>query len=538
MPSPAHGQLIGFFSVLLALSGTLSAQDLATVSIHPGCLDEALSSHRLPTAIDIGKCNERFQELDVKEWLGMKRYERPLGPAGELRGSLAYEQLSADDRVLFRLQDHAGGSGVFSSLLWGRQIDKDNRKLLVELNSVEVGDRCHLGVAWIGRDSSSELFAAISMTPASIPYVLAAPPGALPNSDRDRLRARFAFGDDLVEHRSACPTCCLGHAMYQLSDNGWQLDGIELDRSGSPQHEDDELYQQLQTLSDSNPGDTELYIERKDIETLRRRLVTAHPQPTDTRRLQFWLQELGYYWTGPLDGIAGPRTKSALQAYLGNTDHGKKQSTSIESIQASILPLEGLSAQWPRLHPVDETSHDADFEKFMKELRRAIDTRNTEKLVSMTTANIMLGFGGAGGHDDLRFSLEYNDSLWKSLERAVSLGSVQQGSQFYCLPYPACMPLALMEQYDPFSTLVVTASQASLLASPDPTAEELKILDYDILTIDRASSVDKDNYYPVHHANGTAGFVSNQHVSWLIGYRLEIQRTEKGWRIVSLVSGD
>lgn len=528
---------VAFFALSSALHSTVTACE--DIPIHPGCLDQAISASRLPTTLDVGACNKRFADHQVKDFLGLIYYDRPTGSAGELRGGLGYEHVTSGDQVVFRLQDYSGGTGVFSSLLVAKRRQKGETMLLTDLQHVQLGDRCDLGLAWIGKADGGEPVTGISLTPAGLLEVLAAPPGQLPESDRIQRHATYAFGQPLQEQLSACPTCCLGHAGYQLSADGqWQLQYLELDYAEPVADEKTQwLLQQFYQVSETATDDPSVKIaDASELGEPRRTLVQAHPQPGDPYRLQFWLRRLGYYWLSPVDGVVGPRSQAALSAYLRHNGEAATDYESLSEEQITSLVLRGMGARHPRLHPVDETGLDESFSRFMERLRTAVAERDTDTVMTLAREDMMLGFGG-GGHKDLPQWLS-DGSLWQDLERITGLGSVRENENSYCVPYSACVPDDVAKHHDLFATLIVVDPQAALLAEPTPDAKVVRRLDYDILTIDHNSSLDSDDFYPVKHDDGSAGYIAQDHVRWMIGYRLYIYRGPQGWRITHLVSGD
>lgn len=535
----------GWLFLLLLFAGAIAAND--EFRPHPACFESfarAADGGNHPAALNLDACSEQHADKPVSRFLGQTRYERPRGAAGDLRGTLGYERISGrDDRVMYRLVDNAGGTGVFSLLVTGREIDTADGRVLQDIETRGLGDRCHLGTAWVGNDADDDIVVGVSLTPAALPRVLAAPDYDMPHAERERQRIRHAFGDHFEGALSACPTCCIGAATYALADNGgcWQLVDITLD-SLEPfnQAETGTLYGLLRESAEQTPEG--YVIPAESIASIQRALVTAHPDPADTARVQFWLHRLGYYWLAAVDGVAGPRTEAAIRAWREHRDIPASDGTStLDPEEANALTGEGLRYDGSRLHPLDETPRDPGFAAFIDELERVVRERDAEALISMTAPDIMLGFGGSGGHDDLRSWLghpEIAPDFWRQLEDILPLGAVRQGPDAYCLPYTGCLPTRLLAGLDPFTTIIVTAADADLVAEPDNDAAVVRPLDHDILTLLNNPSTHTDDYLPVRDIDGHEGFVLRDRTRFVIGPRMAIVRDRDRWRIESYVSGD
>lgn len=530
--------------LVLLFSPCAAGADSPEAAVHPACFEPYLAAGGVtpnPWPLRIDECNQRHADQPVTRMSDQTRYERPQGPAGELRGTLAYEQLSGPgEQVVYRLFDHAGGTGVFSYLLTAR-VRASSSGVLRDIRVYPLGDRCDLGSAWIGQDANDRPVTAIALTPASLPAVLAAPPDALPMPERDRTRADLAFGTQVRTRLSNCPTCCIGEAVYRLSNAGsWTLLDVTLDtlapfdRAATPA-----LSKTLRAGARKIDGGVR--VEASHIDDLQLALVSGHPAPASTRRTQFWLQRLGYYWTAPVDGIAGPRTEDAARAFTA------EHVTAIERHGfASALALSGIAYAGRRLHPVDETDLDADFARFRARLDQAVAARNAETLVALSAPDILLGFGGTGGLADLRRLLAHKATqraLWQDLDSITALGAVRVGPNTYCMPYSACVPeetghFGPLAGLDPLHSVIVVTPDARFWRTAESGSSEIRRLDHDIMTrLPDVASI-PDAMWRVRDNRGRVGYVDSADARMPAGPRIELQRDDDGWRIVSLVSGD
>jgi len=543
---PRHGT--GWWPALLILLPiSVAAHAASEFTVHPACFEPLLGASNAdpgPETIDLADCSRRHRGQPVTELRGLTRYERPGGDAGERRGTLGYERIRGrGDRVLYRLEANAGGTGVFSALVTGRERPTADGRRLTDIRTTALGDRCHLGTKWVGRDADGRMVAAVSLTPAALVYVLAAPDSRVADSELDRQRARYAFGDRLLAaNPSACPTCCTGEAIYAWSPpGGWRLQAIELD-DPAPFAEPGTQALQHHLREHAERTDAGYRWSAASIAAVRRALVAAHPDPTDTRRLQHALHELGYYWLSPVDGIAGPRTEAALRAY--QRDHVASEPKALAALDrhaASELVLAALQYDGLRLHPVDETGRDPGFAAFARALAEAIADRDSGAVVALSAADIMLGFGGSGGHADLREWLDHpgmRDAAWAQLAELIALGAVRTGEDAFCLPWPGCLPAHVIPDHDPFATVIVTAEDARLLPRPDPDAGPIRALDFDVLRLAGRAGEQSSRYYRVRDATGQTGFVAREDARFMIDTRMQVLREGTGWRIESIVSGD
>jgi hypothetical protein len=531
-------------ALALLLAPCVSGAEPADPEVHPACFEPYLAAppsaaSRSPLRIE--DCNRRHADKPVVRVNGQTRYERPRGSAGELRGSLAYEQVNGPgDQLAWRLFDHAGGTGVFSYVLTARS-EGESRRVLRDIRVHPLGDRCDLGSAWIGRDPDHRPVAAIALTPASLPAVLASPLNALPLPGRDRTRADRAFGARLRTSLKSCPTCCVGEAVYRLTEIGsWTLLDVTLD-SLAPFDGANMSGLSSALRAHTEPTEAGLRIDASDIESVQRALVAGHPAPATVRRTQFWLQRLGYYWTAPVDGIPGPRTEAAALAF--HSDHANEvEQHGLEN----ALALTGLASTGRRLHPVDETGLDPAFARFRTRLETAVARRDARALVTLSAPDILLGFGGSGGLGDLRRLLDHattRRTLWRELEAITALGAVRAGPDAFCMPYPSCAPeengpTHSLIGFDPLHTVVVVRPDARFRRSAEPAATVIRRLDHAVMTRLPADASTPDTVWRVRDADGRVGYIDSADARMLAGPRMEVARGNDGWRIVSLVSGD
>lgn len=192
----------------------------------------------------------------------------------------------------------------------------------------------------------------------------------------------------------------------------------------------------------------------------------------------------------------------------------------------------------PQLHPRDDTAMDAGFSAFRARLADVVRTRDAAALMGLAQPDVMLGFGGSGGHADLREYLREPasaDDYWRSLEDLLQLGSVRMATDVFCLPYPSCVEIAAR---DPYSVLVVIRPDTPLLEQPLINARALRLLDFDVVQrFDPFAQADA-RFLRVRMSDGEVGYIENAALRSPLDLRMEIVRESDDWRIRSIIAGD
>src|SRR5690606_33250276 len=194
----------------------------------------------------------------------------------------------------------------------------------------------------------------------------------------------------------------------------------------------------------------------------------------------------------------------------------------------------------PQLPPHDDTDLDTGFASFAAHLRHAVRQRDDEALISMTEPQVMLGFGGSGGHATLRLWLQHPETAnvyWRGLEQMLQLGSVRMGADVFCLPYTSCLDHKLVAN-DPYAVLIVTGPDTPLLERPTTDARALRTLDDDVVQRAELSGMEDDRFQRVQVHDGEIGYIDRTALRSPLDLRMEVVRGESGWRIRSVVGGD
>ena len=194
-----------------------------------------------------------------------------------------------------------------------------------------------------------------------------------------------------------------------------------------------------------------------------------------------------------------------------------------------------------RIPPADDTQLDADYAVFSARLQAVVRDRDSEGLIAMAEESVMLGFGGSGGHADLREWFRdpaVAEDDWQNLETVLRLGAVRMGAEVFCLPYPGCIDLDPDSSLDPFRVRVVISPDAALLERPQPNARLLRLLDFDVVHLAGPLTEDHDPFRRIRSFDGEIGYVDSAALRSPLEMRMEVARGAQGWRVRSIVEGD
>jgi len=457
---------------LFVLASPLLAAEFAP---HPACLDLDLRQPArdgfLPAPLPLTACALPSAAVQPYDHLGFSSYDRPRDAAGTLTGSVGYQRIGgASSEVLYVLQVHGGGSGVYTELLVGHERQDASAVTLVDGRLHGLSSECGgLVDAWA--EPNGRIRMILNLSPAGVLQALVAPRAQPPRAERDTRTLQALFSQDTLHSNALSDRSCPGFAEYELHPERleWQLDSLRLD-----------------IIEDADEAALAALVER----------VPALAA----------------------DGVAmllGEELKAVRAALLG------------------ALPR----AQMP---PRDDTALDADYSAFRDRLGIAVHKRDAEALIGMTEPHVMLGFGDSGGHDTLRQWLRHPDTAinyWSDLEYMLQLGSVRTGQNAFCLPYPSCISIEPAPS-DPYRVLIVAAPETPLLEQPKRDARKLRILDHDVLQRNELFGEQDAGFQRVQLHDGEVGYIDSTALRSPLDLRMEIVRSQNGWRIRSIVAGD
>ena len=198
------------------------------------------------------------------------------------------------------------------------------------------------------------------------------------------------------------------------------------------------------------------------------------------------------------------------------------------------------------IKPDHKDLQESDFTTVFREILSAVKEQNVEKLIGLSAPDIMLGFGGSGGHDDLRTLL--TDPLtatqyWQSLHAVLALEGVRVGKDVFCVPYPGCTEIDFKE---PYSALVVLKRNTPLFRHADLNAKVLRYLDQELVhqtgaepdVNDSLEQTANHSFIQIVTHDGKTGYVHRRNVRSPIDTRMQVSQGPTGWKIDYIVSGD
>jgi len=174
---------------------------------------------------------------------------------------------------------------------------------------------------------------------------------------------------------------------------------------------------------------------------------------------------------------------------------------------------------------------------FINQLQTAVKQKDLDGFVGMTSEDVMLGFGGSGGHQDLQNWLtnENADDDWQNLNAMLAIPGIQMSSDAFCVPYPSCVS----NESTDFSidTLLTVKANTPLYALPEDDAIVIRDLHFE--QVEWQYPYDENaRFRLVETFAGERGYVDKGLLRSPFDMRMEITRTDKGWLIQSILSGD
>ncbi|MEO0750526.1 MAG: hypothetical protein AAFY25_01875 [Pseudomonadota bacterium] len=216
---------------------------------------------------------------------------------------------------------------------------------------------------------------------------------------------------------------------------------------------------------------------------------------------------------------------------------------------ALAFPI-GLAAQSPTLPPVDEAEKDDSFVTYRAALITAVVARDIDSIITMTTDDILLSFGGAEGHDALRAFLEVDadqfspeqkheapalrERNWAELETVLRLGGLFRADGTFVAPYTFAAEQP--NDMDPFEVMFITGDGVALRDRPIRFGEVLTRLNYDVVTF--RNWVTGTQFVELEMADGTKGFVHRDFARFLLDYRAIFAKSDGVWKMTHFIAGD
>lgn len=217
-----------------------------------------------------------------------------------------------------------------------------------------------------------------------------------------------------------------------------------------------------------------------------------------------------------------------------------------------------VHAQNPTFPPRDETYLDPSLDEFVKNLVRAIDSRDRHFIYDALDIDVVGEIEMSKGIED--FIEEWNirdDSsrFWPTMKRIIQLGGVflhdtadKTGRYQFVFPYVYDMPLDLEDDY--YSIGVITGKNVNLRDKPD-TASPIKTkLSYDVIWYLQGDALNPPSsgtnpygqaewFYVETYDRQVRGWVNWKYVCSPMDARMFLFKNDKGaWKISAFVEGD
>jgi len=192
------------------------------------------------------------------------------------------------------------------------------------------------------------------------------------------------------------------------------------------------------------------------------------------------------------------------------------------------------------IEPVDETQEDGSFAVFKKELKTAIQKKNSTFIEKILSDDVEYAFGAdperKSAVDGFLRHYELKDRnsfvFWKNLKEVIDLGCTKSGESFVCPYVYSKWP----DKLDSFSFVVTTKAKTPVRRKPESSAEILKFASVEILKLTHVQQ--ESLWYSVELGGKQIGFVSKSEARGPTDYRAEFQKTSKGWRLTYFIAGD
>lgn len=198
-----------------------------------------------------------------------------------------------------------------------------------------------------------------------------------------------------------------------------------------------------------------------------------------------------------------------------------------------------LAAAPVRLPPVEQCVGDADFNRVRRQLERAVETRDLDGLMSLTSDDVRASFGGRSGReafsDYWTAASEDRELLWNELRSALRLGCAQavdgEGKPYRAIPGM----FATGGDLDGYSTWI--ALPGAVLRS-QPNANASARMRLPAWTVLNEVGHINGSWVEVRTPKGRSGYVSTAQARSLLDYRIIFGRRDGHWRITAFVAGD
>lgn len=186
--------------------------------------------------------------------------------------------------------------------------------------------------------------------------------------------------------------------------------------------------------------------------------------------------------------------------------------------------------------PRDECGELEGARAFRDRFEAAVRARDTDALVALAAADIILDFGGGGGATELRRQLEDPSGLlWNELTELPALGCAVDERGELTIPWFFAQDFG---EIDPYEILLVIGEDVPVRATADPASRQLDSVSWDIVSVSPEPVGRNDKFHPVVLADGRHGYIEAARLRHLLDYRLIAASRNGKWGITVLIAGD
>ena len=191
------------------------------------------------------------------------------------------------------------------------------------------------------------------------------------------------------------------------------------------------------------------------------------------------------------------------------------------------------------LPPVEQCRGDAEFNRVRQQLRKAVDARDLEGVMTLMSDDVRVSFGGQSGPE--RFSDYWTASdqdkelLWNELGDALKLGCAQatdgEGNPYRAIP----AMFVTGDDLDGFTTWVSLPGAVLRSKADAKAAAKMRLPSWTVL---QEVEHDGGSWVEVRTPKGANGFVETDQARSLLDYRIIFGRRDGRWRITAFLAGD
>ena len=226
-------------------------------------------------------------------------------------------------------------------------------------------------------------------------------------------------------------------------------------------------------------------------------------------------------------------------------NHGSLQNNN-QRFKISQLPF--LNQEGKKVIPVDQAEVNRDFFNFREKLRKALEDKDLDFLLSHLDENVKLTFGGRYGKKDFiqLWNLAENpenSDVWQVLLDVIELGGRYGDKQrnSFIAPYT----FFAEEIEDAFEDMIVIGENVTVRQTSTLQGQILGFLSYDVVKRVYESNLPQETIngetYPwikIKTTEGVFGYVYGKYIRSPIDYRVNFVKKDNTWKIVFFIAGD